>query len=355
METERTFIKDIKANSSLDQVFLVTDKELRTTRKGDPYVTCTLADKTGRLPARMWQANEAFFQSIPVDGFLHVKGRAEDYKGSMQVIIDACRPWPRDKVNVEDFLAVTQRDVEAMWAELLDLLRQIKNKPLKLLIKKFVEDRKFVEAFKHSPAAMVMHHPFVGGLLEHTLGVTRAAAAILPLYPKLNADLLLAGAFFHDMGKTAELHGGTSVSYTDRGQLVGHITIAAIWLQEKANALAAEIGEPFPRQTLDLLQHIVLSHHGVYEYGSPKLPMIPEAFVLHYVDNLDAKMFMTVRDIEADADPAGSFTAYNRQLETRLYKWSGDFDETHAPRQTHTATKTRKPDPKEDTPPLFGQ
>jgi len=354
METERTFIKDLRANTSLDQVFLVTDKELRTTRKGDLYVFCTLADKTGRLPARMWQANETIYQSIPVDGFLHVKGRAEDYKGSMQAIIDACRPWPGDKVDLEDFLAVTQGDVETMWAELLDLLRPIKHKPLRLLIKKFVEDHKFVEAFKHSPAAMQMHHPFVGGLLEHTLGVTRAAAALLPLYPKLNTDLVLAGAFFHDIGKTAELQGGTSVRYTDRGQLIGHITMAAIWLQEKARALAAELGEPFPPKTLDLLQHIVLSHHGVYEYGSPKLPMIPEAYFIHYLDNLDAKMFMTIRDIEADADPAGNFTAYNRQLETRLYKRSGDFEQEHPPRRVR-GPRTRKADAKEDTPPLFGR
>ena len=355
MENERTFVKDLQPNQAIDQVFLVTEKELRTTRKGDLYVFCSLADKTGKLRAKMWQANEAFFQSIPVDGFLHVKGRAEDYQGSIQVIIDACRPWPRDKVKVEDFLAVTQQDVEAMWAELLELLRPVKHKPLKLLIKKFVEDRDFVKAFKRSPAAMHMHHPFIGGLLEHTLGVTRAATALLPLYPKLNADLVLTGAFLHDIGKTAELQGGTTVSYTDRGQLVGHITIAAIWIQEKAYALSAEIGEPLPQQTLDLLQHIVLSHHGAHEYGSPKLPMIPEAYFIHYLDNLDAKMFMTIRDIESDADPAGSFTAYNRQLETRLYKWSGDFDDETGPSRSR-GPRARKIGTKEDTPPpLFGQ
>ena len=150
METERTFIEDLKPNSPLDQVFLVTEKELRTTRKGDLYLLCTLADKTGKLPARMWQANEGFFQAVPVDGFLHVKGRVEDYKGSLQVIIDACRPLPRDKVNVEDYLAVTTNDVEAMWAEMLEILRPIKNKHLRMLIKKFVEDRTFVEAFKRA-------------------------------------------------------------------------------------------------------------------------------------------------------------------------------------------------------------
>jgi len=359
MDTDHIFIKDLQANSPLDQVFLVVEKELRTTRKGDPYLQCSLADKTGRMKAMMWQVNEGFFQSIPVEGFLHVKGRVEDYKGTLQIIIEACRPWPKNKVNIDDFLAVTQKDVEAMWAELLELLRAIKNKHLRLLVKKFVEDRNFVDSFKHSPAAMQMHHPFVGGLLEHTLGVLRAAAALLPLYPKLNADLVLAGAFFHDMGKTAELHAGTSVGYTDRGQLVGHITIAAIWLQEKADALAEEIGEPVPAKMLDLLQHIILSHHGVHEYGSPKLPMIPEAYFIHYLDNLDAKMFMTFRDIEADADPAGSFTPYIRQLETRLYKRSGDFEDEAEGDAKPRGHRKGKADTKEDTPPgappLFGQ
>ena len=325
METPHRFINEIKAAETLDQVFLVSAKELRTTRKGDYYVTCTLCDKTGQLPARMWQANEAIFKAIGLDGFLHVKGRVEDYKGSLQFIIDACRPCPKDKVDLADYLAVTQRDVEAMWSELLDHLRGIKDRPLKLLIKQFVQDHDFVAAFKRAPAAMQMHHPFIGGLLEHTLNVVRAAKALLPMYPKLNADLVLAGAFFHDMGKMAELAAGTGVTYTDRGQLIGHITIAAIWLAARAAALAAETSEPFPHRTLALLQHIVLSHHGVYEYGSPKLPMVPEAYMIHYLDNLDAKMFMPVRDIEADPDTSSSFTSFSRELGTRLYKRSSSL------------------------------
>ncbi|MGB2824684.1 MAG: HD domain-containing protein [Phycisphaerae bacterium] len=322
MEASRRFINEIKAGETLDQVFLVTAKELRTTRKGDLYVTCTLCDKTGQLPARMWQANETIFGAIPSDGFLHVKGRVEDYKGSLQFIIDACRPYPKDKVDLGDFLAVTQRDVDQMWTELLDILRGVKDKPIRRLIKKFVEDQDFVAAYKRAPAAMQMHHPFIGGLLEHTLNVARAARQLLPMYPKINADLVLAGVFFHDMGKAAELATGTGITYTDRGQLIGHITIAAIWLAERAAALAEEDSQPFPQQTLDLLQHIVLSHHGIHEYGSPKLPMIPEAYMIHYLDNLDAKMFMTVRDIENDPDPGSSFTPYNRELQVRLYKRS---------------------------------
>lgn len=326
MANETIFINELTAGQVVDQIFLLRDKDLRTTRNGGLYVTCTLCDKTGTMPARMWQANDAIYASMPVGGFLHVKGRTEDYRGSMQFIIEACRPVGADKVTLADYLPVSQYPIEEMWAELLEMLRAIKNKPLRMLIKKFVEDQDMVAAFKRSPAAMTMHHPFIGGLLEHTLGIARAAKALLPLYPKLNADLIMAAVFLHDIGKTAELESGTSINYTDRGQLVGHITIAAIWIHDKAALVAQDLGEPFPTRTLDLLQHLILSHHGIHEYGSPKLPMIPEAYFLHYLDNLDAKMFMTVRDIENDSDTNASFTPFNRALETRIYKHSSDLD-----------------------------
>ncbi len=325
MDTQRRFINQLMPGETLDQVFLVREKDLRTTKAGDLFVVCTLVDRTGQLPARMWRASESIFNSIPVDGFLHVKGRTEEYKGNLQFTIDALRPCSADKVDLADFLAVTAFDVEQMWSELLDILRAIKDKPLRLLIKKFVEDRELVAAFKKSPAAMQMHHPFIGGLLEHTLNVARDANALLPLYPKLNRDLVLAGVFLHDIGKAAELSAGTAINYTDRGMLVGHITIAAIWVGEKARAAAEDTSEPFPQRTLDLLQHIILSHHGVKEFGSPKLPAIPEAYFIHHLDNLDAKMWMTLNQIANDPDTDSDFTAYSRTLETRLYKRSGEL------------------------------
>jgi len=321
----RRYIKELMPGETLDQLFLVRDKDLRTARTGDLYVTCTLADRTGRLPARMWKASESIYNSIPVDGFLQVKGRTEDYRGSLQFVIDACRPIAAEKVDISDFLPVTELDVEQMWAELLEIIRAIKSKHLRLLIKRFVEDRDFVAGFKKAPAAMQMHHPFVGGLLEHTLNVARDAAALLPFYPKLNADLVLAGVFLHDAGKIAELSSDISINYTDRGQLIGHITITAIWIEQKAREIADRTGEQFPQRLLDVLQHIILSHHGVHEYGSPKLPAIPEAFFIHYLDNLDAKMYMTTNAIANDPDPKASFTSYDRQLQTRLYKRSGQL------------------------------
>jgi len=324
-------VKDLAAGQTVDQVFAVRTKELRTTKTGDYYISATLGDATGGLAGRMWQASEAIFQSIPAEGFLHVKGRVEDYRGTLQLVIDACRPVSAEKVDLKHFVPVAETNVDEMWAELLEILRDVKNKHLKRLIKKFTEDKPLVAAIKKAPAAVQMHNPYVGGLVEHTLQVTRATKCLLPLYPKLSADLTLTGAFLHDLGKAAEITGGLANRYTDRGMLVGHITIAAIWVQDKARRIEEEFGEPFPKRLVNLLQHILLSHHGIHEFGSPKLPAIPEAFFLHFLDNLDAKMYMTTHQIEADPDKNSSFTAYNHQLGTRLYKHSqppdGDEDD----------------------------
>jgi 3'-5' exoribonuclease len=326
MANERDTVEALIPNMSVEATFLVASKELRTTRSGDYFINCQLQDRTGKISARMWQASESIFNSIPQGGFLHVKGRTEEYRGQLQMVIEACRPVPADQVDIAEFLPATRRDVEEMWGELLEILRGIRNKHLRLLIKKFVEDHKLVAAYKRSPAAMQMHHAYIGGLLEHTLGVARSAAALLPLYPKVNADLVLAGVFLHDIGKTAELAATTAINYTDAGQLVGHITMAAIWIEQKAALVAEETGESIPRRTIDLLQHLILAHHGEHGFGSPKLPAIPEAFFLHYVDNLDAKIWMTTNLIESDPDGESSWTPYQRTLETRVYKRSGELD-----------------------------
>jgi 3'-5' exoribonuclease len=325
MQPQRRYVNQLRPGEGIDQVFQVREKDLRTTKSGDLYITCTLSDRTGQVAARMWQASEGIFSSIPKDGFLHVKGRTEDYRGTLQLVIEACRPIPAEKIALADFLPVTELDVETMWAGLLEILRGVKDEWLRAIIKKFVEDRELVAAFKKAPASMQLHQPFVGGLLEHTLALAKAAKTMLPLYPALNADLVLTGVFLHDIGKAAELSVGTSMAYTDRGQLVGHITIGVIWVEEKAKALAAERGEPFPPRTLNLLEHIILSHHGALEFGSPRLPAIPEAFFLHHLDNLDAKVWMTTHQIASDPDPNNPFTSYNKQLETRLYKHSGEL------------------------------
>lgn len=327
MDSKRQFVNQLMPGQTVDQVFLVRDKDMRTAKSGGLYLTCTLCDRSGSIPARMWQISESIYNAIKVEGFLQVKGHVEDYKGNLQLVIDACRPFASEKVDLGDFLAVTKYDIEQMWAEVLDILRDIKDAKLRLLVKKIAEDRELVASFKRAPAAMQLHHAFIGGLLEHTLSMMRAAKALLPLYPQVNTDLVLMGALLHDMGKAAELTAGTTMSYTDRGQLVGHIVIAAILVAQKAAEVAAETGEKFPARTLDLLEHIIVSHHGSMEFGSPRLPAIPEAFMVHHLDNLDAKVWMTTHAIESDPDANSAFTPYHKSLETRVYKKSNDLQD----------------------------
>ncbi len=177
-----------------------------------------------------------------------------------------------------------------------------------------------MSCFRKAPAAAVMHHAYLGGLLEHTLNLMEMALRVIPLYPKLSLELVLGGLFLHDIGKAKELSYETAIAYTDEGQLVGHIVQAVIWIEKKADAVAERSGKPFPDQLRWVLKHIILSHHGKYEFGSPKLPAIPEAIAIHYLDNLDAKVNMFVAEIDNDRDPASHWTNYNRAVETRIYK-----------------------------------
>ncbi|HRX86986.1 MAG TPA: HD domain-containing protein, partial [Phycisphaerae bacterium] len=242
------------------------------------------------------------------------------YKGNMQFIIDAIRPIEMDDVCLEDFLPNTEQDVEVMWARMLEILRTIKDKNIQLLIKQFVADEKFAARFKRSPAAATMHHAFIGGLLEHTLNLLEIAVLVIPRYPEVSLDLVLAGLFLHDVGKTVELNCDTAFSYSDEGQLVGHINLGAMWVEQKAAAVAAETGQPFPEKVKWALQHIVLSHHGQYEYGSPKIPATPEAVAIHHIDNLDAKLNTYIGLIRNDRDPGSPWTNYNHLLGTKIYK-----------------------------------
>lgn len=324
----RRFVKDLRPGESLDEVFLVRDKDLRKTQTGSMYVACVLADKTGTVPGRMWQASEAVFATIPSEGFGRVKARTESYRGQLQVVIESIAPVDPDAADLADFLPTTRLDPEAMWAELRELLGAIENVHVAGLVRSFLDDPTFEGRFKKAPAAAQMHHAYIGGLLEHTLGVVRLAEAVAPLYrDQLNKDLLLAGAFLHDIGKIEELRADVTMGYTDRGNLVGHIVVATIWVEERAAQVADEAGEPFPERILDLVQHIILAHHGTHEYGSPKVPAIPEAQVLHYLDNLDAKVHMFTRAKAEDQDASSSFTGFSRPLGAKIYKRSFDLPE----------------------------
>ena len=317
----RRFINDLRAGERIDdEVFLIRSKDLRTTTQGGLYIHAVLTDRTGQLVARMWQATEEMFQSMPEGGFMRFKGRAENYKGNLQFIIDACRPAEAGSFELGDFLPKTEHDIDKMWKRLAELLRGIKHPDLAALVGEFLADEPLMKGFRKAPAATVMHHAYIGGLLEHTLALLELANVVIPRYPKMSLDLVLAGLFLHDIGKAAELSYETAIGYSDEGQLVGHITQAVVWIDKHADAVTKKTGNPFPENLKWMLQHIVLSHHGRYEFGSPKLPAIPEAAAIHYLDNLDAKVNMFLAEIENDRDPSSHWTNYNRALETKIYK-----------------------------------
>ena len=318
----RRFISDMKAGERLeDQVFLINQKDLRTTTQGALYIHAVLADRTGQLPARMWQATETIYQFMPEGGFMRFTGRCENYKGNLQFIIDGLGEAPMDSIELGDFLKRTDRDTGEMWTRLQAILAEnIKHPQVKALVDEFLTDHGLMKKFRVAPAAIQLHHAYIGGLLEHTLGLLEVALRVVPLYPKVSMDIVLAGLFLHDIAKTTELKYDTNFAYSEEGQLVGHVAQGAIWIQEKAAAVESKTGQPVPGRIKWALQHILVSHHGQYEFGALKLPATPEAVMIHHLDNLDAKVNLYLSQIEEDPDPASVWTKYHRALQTKIYK-----------------------------------
>lgn len=316
----KRFIKDIGPGERIEsETFLVAKKDLRTTTQGSLYIHCILSDRTGQMTARVWSASEAMYNAMTEGGFLNVKGRSENYKGALQFIIEAIRPVDASQVDLTDFLPRTEKDVDQMWARTRAILAEIKDPFVSALVAEFMRDEARIDAFKKAPAAVQLHHAFIGGLLEHTLALLELAKVTIPLYPQVNLDLVLAGLFLHDLGKTAELGFDTNFKYTDEGQLLGHITICINWIEQMAQRAAQKLGKPFPDGIKWALQHIVLTHHAKPEFGSPKFPATPEAIAVHHLDNLDAKLNMCLHAIKGDNDER-NWTQFNKALETKVYK-----------------------------------
>jgi len=312
------FINQIGPGEQIDDIYMAREPILRSTTRGDLYIAMYLCDRSGQLNGRMWQANEAVYSSLPKPGFVHIQGRSELYQNKLQIIINNISVVDAKGVCLEDFLARTDKDTEQMFGEVKRIVGTIKHRQLRALVGEFLADTELMEKFCTAPAATTMHHSFLGGLLEHTHNMLRVAVAILPLYPKVQADLVLAGIFLHDIGKTEELSYDMAFSYTDSGQLIGHIVKSFIMINQKAESLAAR-GTQIDRTILDALGHIVLSHHGQYEFGSPKLPATAEAFMVYYIDDLDAKISQVTSTI--DNEPGDSdWTGWQKALQTRLYR-----------------------------------
>jgi len=323
----RRFVQQMTDGDAVEETYLVTDKQLRANRNGNLYLQLELRDRTGAISARLWNAGEHLFRSFDAGDFLAVKGKVQLFQGALQMILSHLERVPAEKVELADFLPHTEQDVSRLSERLRGILLRLNNLHLRALAECFLMDEPFVKAFYQAPAGVRNHHAYLGGLLEHVVTLLEAADRLQPLYPQLDRDLLLAGVFLHDIGKVRELSFDKAFAYTDEGQLVGHLVIGVEMLNEKAARVPDLTGEPFPAELLLRLKHMILSHHGSHEFGSPKLPMTPEAIALHYLDNFDAKVHSFTRDIREDRNQTSSWTPFNQSLQRRLFKGTAEGTE----------------------------
>jgi len=316
----RRFVQHLGDGESIDEVFLVTEKQLRANKKGDLYIQVELRDRTGSISGRMWNVGEPLFRTFDEGDFLRIKGKVQLFQGNLQMILNQLDRISVEQVALPDFLPQTEQDIGKLLEKLRGFLLRLGNPHLRALAECFLMDEAFVNDFCQVPAGVRNHHAYLGGLLEHVVTLLDGADRLAPLYPEVDRDLLLAGIFLHDVGKVRELSFGRVFSYTDEGQLLGHLVIGVEMLTEKAARVPDLTGEPFPAELMLRLKHMILSHHGTYEFGSPKLPMTPEAIALHYLDNLDAKIHSFTRDIRDDRNQSSAWTPFNQALQRRLFK-----------------------------------
>jgi 3'-5' exoribonuclease len=322
----RRYVEQLRDGDQIDDVYLAADKQLRVNRKGAQYVQLMLRDRTGGISARQWNVGEQVFRSFNDGDFVHAEGKVQLFEGSLQVILTYLERVEAEKVEVADFLPHTEHDVPKLLERLRGYLLRLGNPHLRALAECYLMDDAFAHGFSTCPAGVKLHHAYVGGLLEHTVTMMDIAERLLPFYPGVDRDQLLTGVFLHDAGKVRELTYARAFGYSDEGQLVGHIAIGVEMLTEKAARVPELTGEPFPRELLIRLKHMILSHHGTLEHGSPRVPMTPEAVLLHEIDSLDTRMHMALRDIKEDRNNATAWTPFNPALQRRFYKGGANGD-----------------------------
>jgi 3'-5' exoribonuclease len=291
-----SFVTDLGTEQTITTYFLVHEKEIRNTREGKQYLRLELGDRSGTIEARMWDQFEAIAKEFGRDDFVKVQARVEIYRNKPQLSLQQVRRAKPEEVDLADFLPHTKEDVGKLWAQLLEYANLIEDPWLKKLVNAIISDPAVAARYKRAPAAKVMHHAYIGGLLEHVVGLCGLAKQVAQHYAELNLDLLLTVAILHDVGKLDELSYDRAIGYTTEGQLLGHIVMELETVSKAMDGL-----EGFPANLKTVVQHLLISHHGQYEFGSPKLPMIREAMVFHYLDDMDSKMAAVRASLAADS------------------------------------------------------
>jgi 3'-5' exoribonuclease len=318
----RRFVKELGDGESFDQVFLASEKQLRPNRQGNLYLQVRLSDRTGSMTAMLWNAEQRDFERFNNGDFVRVKGTAQLYNGGMQIIAKYFEQVDSSGVEEGDFITLATQELDEMVSEVSGMLRGMKNFPLRNLAECFLVDDTIMNKLRRAPAGVKNHHAYQGGLLQHVTSLMRLAAATTPLYDNVNDDIVLMGAFLHDIGKIDELTYSPDLGYSDSGQLIGHLIQGVGILEKKIEETDRQSDEAFPEDLALHLKHMIVSHHGPAEYGSPKVPMTLEAVMLHYLDNIDAKMATITQLIEEDANPNSRWTVYHPHMGRKIFKGS---------------------------------
>jgi len=311
---KQSFVSDLTTEQNIIMFVLVCEKEIRSTKEGKPYLRLELGDRSGTIEARMWDQIEIVTRDVEREDIVKIQGRVEIYRGKPQLSVQQMRKAKPEEIDLADFLPSTKEDVEKLYKQLLVEADSIKNPWLKKLNSEILSDPAISARYKRAPAAKVMHHAYLGGLLEHVVGLCGLAHQIAEHYPELDLDLLLTAAILHDVGKLDELCYDRAIGYTTGGQLLGHIV-----MEIETVARAIEKIEGFPPALKTVVQHLLISHHGQYEFGSPKLPMIREALVFHYMDDLDSKL-AAARAALATESGDEDWSAYSGALQRKFLK-----------------------------------
>jgi 3'-5' exoribonuclease len=312
-------------NKVITSTFVVISKQVKPKKTGEPYLALTLGDRTGQIEAKMWDNVETAIDAFEQEDFIKAKGLLNKYKNRFQLTIHKLRKLSDAEVDFSDYLPKTTKDIGELWRTLAEFVGTFQNQYLRSLVEAFMSDPEIAEAYRNAPAAKSLHHAYIGGLLDHVVSLFRSCDLICRNYPQINRDLLLTGAFLHDIGKIRELTYNRSFSYTARGQLLGHMVIELEMLQAKLTQVP-----DFPEELKTLVEHMIISHHGEYEFGSPKLPMFPEALMLHYLDDLDSKMEAMRAHFERELGSDGPWTGYNASLGRTLLNSAKFLDKKQA-------------------------
>ncbi len=320
LKMTRRFVTDLADGEKIEEVFLASEKQLRPNRAGNLYLQVRLSDRTGSMTCMLWNADQHHYDAFSNGDFIRIRGSAQLFNNNMQIIAKSLEKVPTEIIAPEDFETVTEADVRALMERLTGHLRSMENVHLRNLAETILVDDDLMARMKRAPAGIKNHHAWHGGLLEHVVQLIDLAAAVSPLYSEVDNDLLIMGALLHDIGKIEELTFDPDFGYSDAGQLLGHLVQGVTILERKISDCERQSGENFPVELGLRLKHMIVSHHGTGEMGSPRVPMTPEAIVLHFLDNLDAKLASVRQIVAEDVNTDSNWTVYNSQLGRKIFK-----------------------------------